>query len=189
MRLRSWSKLEYLDPHAFLVGLAKIAESIPQSGVPYNVASLRTNQLKRHREARQCALFCYGMGHLVETMVRFAPAEEADVDFVAWFNKGDESHFVPIQMKELVPARVRADVSLQGEIDKLGKYVDSKDLCVVFHINREVSISPSELDVSRALIRELWLVGSSDAEGREWRLCGDLMSGQAQETCFRYPEP
>lgn len=189
MRLRSWSKLEFLEPKGFLIGLAEVSEKIAESDLPYSVTSLRTNGLKRHREARQCALFCYGMSQLVGAEVRFAPAEESDVDFVAWFQKGEVSHFVPLQMKEVVPERVRANVSLQEELDKLSKYTDSEDLCVVFHVNRDIRVTPSELDLTRVKLRELWLVGCAGGDGQEWMICGDLLGGEAEELRFRYPCP
>lgn len=189
MRVRRWSKLAFQEPRGFLISLAEISDQIAASDLPYSVASLRTNSLKRHREARQCALFCHGMGHLLGTEVRFAPAEESDIDFVAWFRKADEDHFVPVQVKELVPERVRPTASFQEELNKLAKYTDSHDLCVVFHINRDVRIEPAELHLTGVKVRELWLVGSAGEDGKEWMLCGDLLASDAQELRFSYPEP
>ena len=94
-----------------------------------------------------------------------------------------------MQVKELVPERVRAIASFQEELSKLSKYADSEDLCVVFHINRELRIELEDLDLTAAKIGELWLVGSAGEDGKEWMLCGDLLSGEAQELRFSYPEP
>lgn len=123
-----------MDTKGFLVELAQLRDRLSLQDMPYNVASLRTNALKPYREGRQCALFCYGMGRLMGREVRFAQAEDADVDFVGRYEVDGTAHYVPIQMKEVVPAEVRVEVSLQQEIDKLAKYVDSQDLTVVFHV-------------------------------------------------------
>lgn len=189
MRVRRWSKLPFLDSKAFLVGLGEVSEKVGTYGAPYSIAALRTNDLRRHREARQCALFCYGMSQLLRAEVRFAPAEESDIDFVGWYHIGDTDHLVPIQVKELVPRQVKQTVSFQEEINKLAKYTDSRDLVVVFHVNRDVRVTPAELDFSGLELAELWIVGYLGDEAQEWLLCGNLLAQDISEIRFRYPEP
>ena len=188
MRERRWSKLPFYDPKVLLIELGKLSSEVAGSGLPYKLASLRTNSLKPYREGRQCALFCYGIGQRLGLDIRFAFAEEQDLDFVARFEKDGAIHFVPLQMKEVVPERVSDTASLQREIDKLARYVDSSDLVVAFHLNRESQVVPEQLDLSRAKVGELWVVGYTGMDN-EWRLIGNFLSESAGASVFRYPEP
>src|SRR3546814_1228758 len=107
MKGRRWSKRPFYDPRGLLIELDKLSDEVAAASLPYNLASLRTNELKPYREGRQCALFCYGVGQRFGLDVRFAFSEEQDVDFVARFERNGYVHFVPLQLKELVPERVR----------------------------------------------------------------------------------
>ena len=188
MRERRWSQLPFYDPRGLLIELNKLSDEVAAANLPYNLASLRTNDLKPYREGRQCALFCYGVGRRFGLDIRFAFAEEQDVDFVARFERDECVHFVPLQMKELVPERVRDSVSLQHEINKLAKYGDSSDLVVAFHLNRGVQVVPEQLDFTKVKIAQLWFVGYS-GQGQEWLLLGDMLSESGGASVFGYPEP
>lgn len=188
MRERRWSQLPFYDPKGLLIELGKLSEEVAAADLPYNLASLRTNGLKPYREGRQCALFCYGVGQRFGLDVRFAFAEEQDIDFVARFERDECVHFVPLQMKELVPERVSDSASPQQEINKLAKYADSSDLVVAFHLNRGVLVVPEQLDFSQARVSQLWFVGYSGQDS-EWRLLGNMLSESAGASVFRYPEP
>ena len=120
--------------------------------------------------------------------MRFAFAEEQDIDFVARFERDECVHFVPLQMKELVPERVRDSASLQDELNKLGKYSSSSDLVVAFHLNRGVTVVPEQLDFGKVKVAQLWFVGYT-GQGREWHLLGDMLSERGGASVFRYPEP
>ena len=188
MRERRWSQLPFYDPKGLLVELHKVSLDVAQADLPYNLSSLRTNSLNRYREGRQCALFCYGIGQRLETEVRFAFSEEQDIDFVSRYEVDEVVHLVPLQMKEVVPQRVRDAASLQEEIDKLSKYGDSSDLVVAFHLNRDARIVPQDLDFSRAKVREIWIVGSTGKD-EEWLLLGNMIGTDPRASVFRYPEP
>jgi hypothetical protein len=188
MRERSWSRLPFYDPKGVLIALNELSGQVAAANLPYNVASLRTNGLKPFREGRQCALFCYGVGQRFGIDVRYTATEEQDFDFVARFERDGYVNFVPIQMKELVPERVPNSASLQLEIDKLEKYVDSSDLVVAFHLNRDVKIVPEQLDFSRLRLGQLWFVGYT-GRSTEWLLLGDMLSIDAGASVFHYPEP
>lgn len=188
MRERRWSKLPFYDPKGLLIELDKLSDKVSAANLPYNLASLRTNELKPYREGRQCALFCYGVGQRFGLDVRFAFAEEQDIDFVARFERDECVHFVPLQMKELVPERVRDSASLQNELNKLAKYGDSSDLVVAFHLNRGVTVVPEQLDFANFKVAQLWFVGYT-GHGQEWRLLGDMLSKSGGASVFRYPEP
>lgn len=189
MRVRQWSKLSYYDPRGLLISLAQLSDRVAAADVPYNVASLRTNELNRFREGRQCALLCYGMSQFLGTEVRFAMFEQNDTDFIGRYERIGEVHYVPLQVKELVPDNVKADASLQAEIDKLAKYTDSKDLVVAFHLNRQEHIDFAQLDFSRVPVKELWFFGCISPATQEWLLFGNVLSTGCQAFKFHYPEP
>jgi hypothetical protein len=188
MRERRWSRLPFYDPKGLLIELHKLSLLVAEADLPYSLASLRTNGLKQYREGRQCALFCYGIGQRLGVEVRFAFAEEQDIDFVARYEMDDTVKFVPLQMKEIVPQQVLDSASLQNEIDKLSKYGDSRDLVVAFHLNRDAHIVPEQLDFSRAKVKEVWIVGYSGKE-QNWLLLGNMIGNNPGASTFPYPEP
>src|SRR5690606_4253872 len=108
-------------------------------------------------------------------------------DFVVRFERDGFLNFVPLQLKELVPEQVSNSASLQVEIDKLEKYVDSSDLVVAFHLNRNFELVPEQLDFSRLRLRQLWFVGYT-GRSTDWLLLGDMLSAEAKPSFFRYPE-
>lgn len=187
IRARSWLKLSFYNPKGVLIELQKQSLIVSQANVPYSVSSLRTNQLNKYRQGRQCALFCYGMSQKLGVDVRFAFAEEQDIDFVACYEINDTINLVPLQMKELVPEQVNDSALLQNEINKLSKHVDSHDLVVAFHINRNVRISPDQLDLSRVKVGQIWIMECSGNEN-EWIIVGNLLDEIASTTKFQYPE-
>ena len=170
------------------MALGEFALTHPLDELPYAVSSLRTNQLKPFREGRQCALFCFAIGQMLGLNVRFAFNEQGDIDFVGRYELPGEVHYVPIQLKELVPIKVRSGISLQSEIDKLSKYTDSKDLVVAFHLNRDFRLELSSLDFSAVPVKELWLFGASAPSQGKWLLLGNLLSPDARFFEFDYPE-
>ena len=104
IRAREWASLKYLDSEKILRGLREVATSYPLHELPYEVAALRRRDLRPYAEGRQAALFCYAMSHIAGAPVWFAQAERSDFDIVARYVRGDVTHFVPVQLKELVPA-------------------------------------------------------------------------------------
>jgi hypothetical protein len=184
-----WKRLTYLDPEAVLARYREIELSSHIESLGYSVKSLRTNSLKICREARQAALLCYGMSKVLGAKVWFAQFENRDFDIVARYQIGEEQHFVPVQLKELVPATLQPSATLQREIDKLNKYVAGQDLAVAFHINREMTLRVEELKLPLGKLGELWLFGASGATQSDWFLLGDLLSSAPSLHKFTYPTP
>ena len=184
---REWLKYEYLDPEKILVGLRSISTSYSLHQLRYEARALRTRELRKFGEGRQAALFCYGMGQAIGAKVSFALVERQDFDLVARFEVGGKTNFVPVQLKEWVPAFLPSPQSLQIELDKLAKYVDSKDLVVAFHLNREASVLFSELSFPKT-IGELWFFGAAENSQSRWFLIGNLLSNEALAHEFIYPE-
>ena len=187
-RLAEWRKLPYYDPDPVLRGLAVIAKDPMLQEMPYEVSSLRTRELRPFHERRLGALFFFLMGQVEQTKVTFAHTENADYDFVGHYQRDDYHHFVPVQMKELVPDFLNPAATLQGLIDGLKKkYVDSKDLTVAVNINRETTFLPGELDLEGLNLMGLWLFGTNTLDQTEWMIAGNLLAPNATSAVYRYP--
>lgn len=184
---REWLQFTYLDPRKILVGLSEIAETYPLNELTYHSRSLRTHALRSFGEGRQAALFCFGIGQALGIDVRFALVERQDFDFIARFEVDGEGQYVPVQLKEWVPAHLPNPQPLQVELDKLAKYADSEDLVVAFHLNRDERVVLSELTFPRT-IKELWFFGASERSQTHWVLMGNLLTEQARVYEFAYPE-
>ena len=187
LRIREWQKLKYLDPEPILRGLREIAATQPLHELPYEVRSLRRRDLRPYHEGRQAALFCYGMSQVLGCPVLFAQAENSDYDIVARYVQGDTAHFVPVQLKELVPASVNPAADLQSELDKIAKYGDSRDLVVAFHLNGDRRLELWRLRMPTGAIGGLWFYGAKASDQREWLLIGDLLKVQNQAYEFLHP--
>lgn len=185
-----WNSLTYFRPAVVLDRLRRLASSGLLSGLPYQVQALRRNDLREYREGRQAALFCYGVGRAIGVEVGFALFEKEDYDIVARFRLGDTEHFVPVQLKELVPAKLNDKADLQGELDKLSrKYLTSADLVVAIHVNRDITdLHPAELRLPRGLA-QIWLYGACDRNQERWLIIGDLLKDANRVYEFHYPLP
>lgn len=113
--------------------------------------------------------------------------ERQDYDIIAAYELEGEMNFVPIQLKEWVPDLLPSPQPLQAELDKLGKYSDSSDLVVVFHLNRQARIVLSELTFPRT-IGGLWFLGCTEPSQNHWTLIGDLLKEPGLASDFTYPE-
>jgi hypothetical protein len=184
---REWQTLRYLDPQRLLVGLREIALKLPLDTLRYHAASLRTHDLRTFGEGRQAALFCYAMGRVIGSPVCFAQAEARDHDIIARFAANDLLNYVPVQLKEWVPDFLKPSATLQDELNKIARYVNGNDLVVAFHLNRDVSIRLSELNLPHGKVAELWFYGATDPSQATWVVMGDLLSPEAKAYEFAYP--
>lgn len=187
---RAWQrfarKLEYRDPVPLLRNLRKFELQIATSNTPERVKNLRTNGLKEFREIREAALFCHGMSQRLGQTVFVGRGESQDYDFVAsWFVDGTR-RLAPVQIKEVVPANLNPKASVQATIDALTKYVDSEDLIVAIHLNRQTSFDPVQLVVPDLNIAELWIFGALAPDQSIWGLWGNFM-GTHTGTSYSYP--
>lgn len=184
--LRYAKSLTYRDPAPFLVRLRELEIQVAESGLSERVKQLRTNALKAMRELREAAIFCYGMGQRIGQTVYLAPGESQDYDFVASWVFGDEQHFAPVQLKEVVPVTTNANASLAAVVASLAKYVDSKHLIVAVHLNQQVHFDPSTLVVPPLSIAELWVFGAVAPDQSAWGLWGSF-TATPSGTRFEYP--
>ena len=185
-RIRTFAALEYGDPRGYLIELAKLERQIAASNLDVKVRTLRTNQLKEHRERRQDALLCCFMAERMKTEILFSPVEAQDFDFVGRWEGEGSVHYVPTQIKEVVPANLNPKASVSSVVASLAKYTDSKDLTVAIHLNQNGSFDPSELSLSQLSIRALWVIWATAPGGRQWALCGDLLT-TSECTTHSYP--
>lgn len=186
-RLNAWKNLCFLDPESVLLGLRDIATTYPLGEFSYEFSSLRRRDVRQFGEGRQAALFCYAMAKVVGAPVWFAQTEASDYDVVARFRRNDIDHYAPVQLKELVPAQVNAEASLQVELDKLTKYADSGDLVVAFHVNCDVELELSELRLPQGAIAQLWLYAATAPDQSRWVVFGDLLGSSPRRLDFVYP--
>ena len=184
---REWLSLQYLDPGQMLVRLRHIELTHPLNELPYKVASLRTNELREPREARQGALFTYGLGQSLGVPINFALSEKQDYDIVVRYAASGIVNYLPVQLKEWVPQTLNPRSTFQDELAKLTKYVDSKDLAVAFYLNRDTTLNLSEIELPRGRIGGLWLYGANNPLQEIWFLIGNLLIPNAEVHEFTYP--
>lgn len=185
--LNEAKSLVYRDPEIALVELREIELLAAASDVSESVRTLRTNDLKNVREYRQAAIFCHGISFFLKQKVLFCPTDRHDHDFIATWQVDDERHFVPVQLKELVPEHLNPKSTLDEIVKKLSKYKSSTDLTVVIFLNREGSFNPSRLALPANIqISGLWIVTRIGDD--RWRLVGDWVNC-LQHVDFDYPRP
>ncbi|MGT2505600.1 hypothetical protein [Cupriavidus basilensis] len=122
----------------------------------------------------------------VRTPLAFDLEREQDYDFVASWLEGDTLHLAPVQIKEVVPANLNPKASVQATDDALTKYVDSEDLVVAIHLNRQTTFDPAQLVVPDLNIAELWIFGALAPDQSIWGLWGNLMKTPTG-TRYSYP--
>lgn len=189
---RTWirvaGQLTYVDAAKYLVDIRKYEYELAQSATPYKVRAMRTAGLKEHREAREAAIFCFGMSCRLGTKVRFALHEAQDFDFIARWKHDEYEHFTPVQLKELVPQELNANTSLTEIVEGLRKrYPTSPDLTVAIHLNRQITFDPDTLRDLNLKLGGLWIFGGISPDQRRWGLWGDFLS-EPTVTQFQYPE-
>ena len=126
------------------------------------------------------------MGQRIGRPVYLARGESQDYDFVASWVVGDKQHLAPVQLKEVVPQELNPNASLEATIAALSKYVDSEELTVAIHLNRQIRFEPSTVSVPSLNIAALWVFASLTPEQSQWGLWGNFLE-QPAGTRFEYP--
>jgi hypothetical protein len=173
--MRELGKLEYGDPHNFLVKLRNFESEIAASNLDSKVKRMRTNSLKKMRELREAAMFCYLMGERLNCEVLLSPTELQDYDFVARYICDETCHFTKVQLKELPPADLNDTLELQSILRNVEKkYNNAADLCIAVHLNRTAQIDLSAVDVTRINVGGIWMFGALDLDQSKFGLWGDF---------------
>ncbi len=189
LRLREWQRLDFYNPKPVLIQLRQLETSGMLDSLPAKVRNLRTRELKPYLERRQCDIFAYLMGKVTGALVAVAYSEQSDYDAVMRWRMGDEVRYCPVQMKELPPDMGSGTKDLQQQINRLKvRYPRSGDLTVAIHLNRNMRVMVSELDLSGLNLGGLWLFGADDEGANRWRVVGDLLSPNASTEVFDYPK-
>ena len=187
VNLNAWSKLTYHDPEPVLRKLRRIeTEFVPQIA-DRNVRELRTHRLKSEREARDAAIFAYGMGQSMNTKVVMVRDESADHDFLTCWKGENELHYCPVQLKELPPAHRNSDATLASLLEGLSRFTSSRTTVLAIKINRRLEFDPPTIDPSSVAFRELWFFGATSPDLNSWFLYGDALRSPNHFN-FKYPE-
>jgi hypothetical protein len=187
IRLRELQRRDYRDPANFLKQLRDLEPKLREEVRDPRVRQLRTNGLREWREARLGALFCHGMTERIGQKIFLSKGEFEDADCVASWTVGDEKHFAPIQIKEVVPAHCNSNSTLDEVIGSLSKYKDADDLTVLIHLNRVGRFNPASVSIPAGLrIAALWVLASSSPNQSKWWLCGDFLE-TPEGSEFEYP--
>ncbi len=159
---REWVALNYRSARDYLVNVAPLRAALAMSDTDERIRNLRTNKLQgRWWTLWQACLFAHGIGSSVlHTEVYLAPVEDQDFDCIAQYVVGDIQCYTPIQIKELVPEHLNPSGCLQAELEKLGKYVDSRDLVVAIYLNRQFRLELDAVRIPQIKVAELWLFGA-----------------------------
>jgi hypothetical protein len=180
--------LEFEEPKPFLIQLRQLARSGALANAPPKIRDLRTNKLKEWREAREAALFCYGMGERIGQTVYFAKSESQDYDFVASWVVGNNQHLAPVQIKEVVPTTLNPQASLESTMRTLTKYADSEDLTVAIHLNQNTRIERDNLRIPPLKLAALWIFATLKPDQSTWGLWGNFLEPDPEMSQFEYPE-
>lgn len=178
LRIKEWEKLQYIYPIKVLPRLRELQIMTSQMEGGDRIKNLRTNRLKHHGEKRIAAIFCFGMSCILKQEVVFtaAPANDRDYDIVSRYTEGDTIHYLPVQIKEVVPEGVNSVTNLQKIIDDLGtNYPTSVDLTVVIYLNRTGKFKISDIQVPKLNIAALWILFASDPSQNRWLLVGNML--------------
>jgi hypothetical protein len=191
VRLRKFAGLKFGDPRGFLRALREVELAVAASPIPEKIKTLRTQKLKPEREMRDAAIFCIGISERIGVDVRFAPVEDQDFDFIAtWSDSEGTRKYCPVQLKEVVPAHLNTNATIQDVVEKLVHYADSADVTVAIKLNRAGQFDPAKLKIPANLrIGGLWIFAGLSADQSEFGLWGDFLSttDSPHGTRFSYP--
>ena len=186
--LRTAEKLAFVDPTSHLIKLRRIEVEIAVSDLQPKVKALRTNSLKAAREQREAALFCHGMEEHLGHKVYFAAQEDQDYDFIASWIVGEKRHYAPVQLKEVVPAEINPQASIEAIVPGLSKYTDSDGLTVAIHLNQQGRFEPALLQLPELRIGALWVFAAAAPDQSRWNLRGNFTESCLYRTEFSYPD-
>lgn len=186
IKIREWERLKYYDPVIILKHLRILNNLTVESALPKKVKTLRLNDLKKHREGRDAALFCLGMSKVQGTMVFFALLEDQDYDFVTRWKDGDETIYTPVQLKEVVPESLNPNSTVNAALAKLTKYAGSNRTVVALLVNREIHLELNSIQFPTVPLGGIWLYGAAAPDQQTWLIYGDLMN-EPQLWEFEYP--
>jgi hypothetical protein len=187
IRLREVQQRDYRDPADFLTGLRALELGpFGQVDDPL-IRRLRHRDLREWREARVAALFCHGYSERIGQKIFFSKGEFEDADCVASWKVGDESHFAPIQIKEVAPNDLNPKATLQAVLHSLTRYAGVNDLTILVHVNQQVKFNLNEVVVPQGInVAALWILACISPDQSKWALWGNFLE-KVEMSEFDYP--
>ncbi len=183
--LNHWRTLTFYDPAKILRDLKALERDLGAIDDP-TVRRLRTPGLKKYREWRDAAIFTYGMGVAQGKEMLYATEESSDYDFLVAWRQEDEHVICPVQLKELVPADLNSDATLDNLLEKLPIYSPGSETVLAVKLNRRLKISLAGMTMPPIPFKQLWFFWSATPDGSRWGIYGDALTqpGQAE---FEHP--
>lgn len=187
---RGFDQLTWVNPKQVLINYRHLELNFLDS-LDQKVRTLRTNKLKEWREARDAALFSYGMANeVLKTPVLVAKSEKSDYDFIMKWIIEEKEFYCPVQLKELPPDDINPNIQIENIFEKLKKYCGEHDLLVSIKINREIKSFDlnSFKNKENLKISELWYFGCLNPEQSKWFLYGSILESNPSQYDFAYPK-
>jgi len=173
---RKWRSLSWRNPREDLVRLGAFTAQMQRNGVFPTHDDLRDKELKCFLEAKQGALFAHFIGEVVVKLpIAYAMYEAEDYDCVLWWRAEKKSFYAPVQLKELVPTDLNPRATLEGELEKLGKYGKSSNTVVAVHMNQSGPVVYSDIRSPELKLGGIWLYSSITPDQSRWFLYGDIL--------------
>jgi hypothetical protein len=183
---RAWQRFEYFDAREVLIRLAQIEGRLLRGDGDGQAAPPQAPGSGSYGVRRLAALFCYGMSRLIGRPVAYAPVESRDFDCVARWMIDETPHYLPVQIKELLPGERDPIGSFNAELASMSKRDTSPQLCVAIYMNRQLRLDPASLNVPELALAELWAFGAVVPDKSRWMLWGNLLSSPTTIE-FAYP--
>lgn len=187
VEIRRLSRLRFIDPERVIPELNELSWRLAgRLDIPRSVRNLRTQSLKRARELWTACIFAHGMSQILRTKVFVADDDSADYDFVCYWVSCDTGNICPVQLKEVVPAELNENCSIQTIVDDIAKKRRYQRRSVAIKLTREGNFNPTSLDLSKLEVESLWVFGAISPDQTEWAIWGDLLQSR-DGVCFKLP--
>ncbi len=183
-----WRSLTYHDPATILRRLRTLEYELVGIDMDERVRRLRTPGLKTYREARDAAVFVYGIGLAKNVEIEYTPFEQSDYDFVARWVEGTTQHYAPVQLKELVPTDLNPRTSIDDLLENLRSDVPKSSTVLAIKLNRRGTIELQNVSIPSLPYSQVWFFYATGPEAKRWSLFGDALSEPGYFP-YLYPEP
>ena len=183
-----WRSLAFHDPATILRRLRALEHDLADVDMEERVRRLRTPGLKSSREARDAAIFVYGMGLGKQLPMEYTPYEHADYAFVARWREGTTEHYVPVQLKELPPTDLNPRLSIEALLGGIRLDVPKTSTVLAIKLNRRGKTDLTKLAIPSLPHAQLWFFFATKPGSQQWRIFGDALGTPAYFS-FDYPEP